>query len=122
MKILKVEPEKKPVELEINGDLESMQSLVGGLIQAIYPFDEPVALICNEEGKLLGLPLNRALRDPETHEIMDIVCGTFFLCGAPTDSDTFVSLTSEQLAFYSSYYEHPELFIKIGNRIAAITE
>ena len=44
--------------------MESMQQLVGGLIQVLYPFrDAEVALICNDEGKLLGLPFNRALRD-----------------------------------------------------------
>lgn len=39
-----------------------MQEIVGGTIQVLYPFAEPVALVCNDEGKLLGLPLNRALR------------------------------------------------------------
>ena len=65
MKILLVEPEKAPERMEISGDLESMQQTVGGSIQAIYPFDEPIALICNEEGKLNGLPLNRALQDDD---------------------------------------------------------
>ena len=57
MKILLVEPGKKPVLSEIDGSLKSMQEVVGGTIQAIFPFEEPVALICNDEGKLLGLPL-----------------------------------------------------------------
>ena len=57
MRILLVEPGKKPVVREIDGSLKSMQELVGGTIQALYPFEEPVALICNDEGKLLGLPL-----------------------------------------------------------------
>ena len=56
MKVLVIQPEKAPEEREISGSLESMQAVVGGLIQAVYPFEEPVALICNEEGKLLGLP------------------------------------------------------------------
>ena len=49
MKVLIVEPSKEPYVKEINSSLESMQSVVGGLIQAIYPFDHPVALICNKE-------------------------------------------------------------------------
>ena len=62
MKILVVEPLAAPYEKEIEGGLESMQAVVGGYIQAIYPFeDDELALICNEEGKLLGLPFNRAL-------------------------------------------------------------
>jgi hypothetical protein len=86
MRILLVEPGKTPVLKEIDGSLKSMQEIVGGTIQVLYPFTEPVALICNDEGKLLGLPLNRALRD-ENGRIYDIVAGAFFLCGAPKGSD-----------------------------------
>ena len=53
MRILVVEPMKAPYEKEIAGDLKSMQKIVGGFIQAIYPFeDEELALICNDDGKL----------------------------------------------------------------------
>ena len=79
MKIIVVEPQKKPVVREIDSGLESMQKVVGGSIEAVYPFEEPVALICNDEGKLLNLPLNRALRD-ENGTVYDIISGTFFLC------------------------------------------
>lgn len=72
MRILLVEPGKTPVLKEIDGSLKSMQEIVGGTIQVLYPFAEPVALVCNDEGKLLGLPLNRALRD-EKGRIYDIV-------------------------------------------------
>ena len=65
MIVLKVESQKAPERIGISGDLEFMQEIVGGSIQAIYPFDEPIALICNEEGKLDGLPLNRSLRDED---------------------------------------------------------
>ena len=61
MKVLMVEPGKSPYETEIEGGLESLQAAVGGDIQATYPYENPVALICNDEGKLLGMPLNRAL-------------------------------------------------------------
>lgn len=86
-----------------------MQAAVGGSIQAIYPFPEPVALICHEEGKLLGLPLNRALRDKDG-EIYDIIAGPFFLCGAPPDRDTFTSLTPEQMVHYKDRFCRIELY------------
>ena len=76
-----MEPEKKPVLKEIDGSLKSMQEAVGGTIQALYPFEEPVALICNDEGKLLGLPLNRALRDEEDR-IYDIIRDIFPVRGS----------------------------------------
>ena len=74
MKILMVEPGKAPKEKNISGTLDSMQEAVGGTIQAIYPFDEPVALICNDDGKLMNLPMCRSI-----HEIGDIIFGSFFV-------------------------------------------
>ena len=110
MKILVIKPMQTPKVKEIDSSLESMQKEVGGYIQAIYPFEDSVALICNEEGKLLGLPLNRALRD-ESGEIYDIVCGTFFLCSAPPDEENFSSLSNEQIKYFTKLYQHPELFL-----------
>lgn len=52
MKILIVEPGKHPREAEIDGSLESMQKIVGGYLQAIYPFEDEVALVCDDESKL----------------------------------------------------------------------
>lgn len=112
MKILVIEPMKEPYVKEIDGRLETMQNIVGGLIQAIYPFDNPeIALICNDEGKLIGLPLNRALRD-KNGEVYDIISGTFFLCSAPADSENFESLTDEQIEKYTKRFETLEFYFK----------
>ena len=111
MKILIIEPLKEPYVKEIDGKLETMQSIVGGLIQAIYPFDHPeIALICNDESKLMGLPPNRALFD-KNGKIIDIIAGTFFLCSAPTDSDDFEGLTDEQIKKYTKRFEAIEIYI-----------
>lgn len=112
MKILVIEPMKEPYVKEIDGRLETMQNIVGGLIQAIYPFDNPeIALICNDEGKLIRLPLNRALRD-KNGEVYDIISGTFFLCSAPADSENFESLTDEQIEKYTKRFEALEFYFK----------
>ncbi len=68
---------------EIDNGLESMQNVVGGYIQATYPFEDEVAIICNEEGKLMGLEMNRGI--PTT---MDIIVGDFFICGLGEDDFT----------------------------------
>ena len=112
MKILKIDPRELPEIMDIDGSLESMQSLVGGMIQAVYPFNDPVALLCNDEAKLMGLEPNRVLRHPESGEIYDVVCGTMFLCGAPADSDCFTDLTQEQITNYKTYYNDPEVFLQ----------
>ena len=113
MQVVVVEPKKKPVVQDISSDLESMQKTVGGSIEAVYPFDEPVALICNEEGKLLNLPLNRALWDDEGN-VYDIISGTFFLCAAPPDSDRFAGLTDQQVKTYMERFAMPEMFLDMG--------
>ena len=111
MNILLIEPGKPPRPTEIPQTLSAMQHLVGGYIQVLYPFDDPVALVCNEEGKLKGLPLNRALRD-EAGTIYDIISGPFFLCGAPLDSEDFADLTDEQLKRYYDQFRLVELYFK----------
>ena len=113
MRVIVVEPKKKPVVQDIGSDLESMQKTVGGSIEAVYPFDEPVALIANEEGKLLNLPLNRALRDDEGN-VYDIISGTFFLCAAPPDSNHFAGLTDQQVKMYMERFSLPEMFLNVG--------
>ena len=81
MRILLIEPEKEPMIREIDGSLKSMQEAVGGYIQAIYPYEDPVALVCGDEAKLQGLPLNRALYEQGSRVPYDIIAGTFFVCG-----------------------------------------
>ena len=119
MLVLVVEPERRPEVKEIDGSLISMQEVVGGWIQALFPFDEPLALVCNDEGKLMNLPANRGLRD-KNGQIYDIVCGTFFLCGAPSDSDHFTSLTPEQIERYRERFYTPEIFWGMDGHIVCL--
>ena len=112
MRVLVIEPYKEPYEKEINGKLKTLQGFVGGLIQVLYPFeDEHIALICNDEGKLLGLPLNRALRN-SLGEIYDIISGTFLICSAPPDSESFESLSDEQIQKYMKEFGHIEIYLR----------
>ena len=87
--VLVVEPMKEPYVKEIAPGLHALQAEVGGDIAASYPFDDLVGLVLNDEGKLIGLDLNRSLRD-EHGEIYDIVAGTFLVVGLGPES--FASL------------------------------
>ena len=118
MTILEVMPVRKPEKKMIPHTLESMQAVVGGYIQAIYPYDDPVAIVCNEEGKLLGLEPNRAVRDPDSGDILDIISGTFFICGLSTED--FCTMTEEQIEKYSKMFEQPELFFWNGRQLIVL--
>lgn len=103
MKVLTVEPMQPCRAQEIPDTLETMRAIVGGDIDATYPFTEPVAVVFNAQGKLLDLPYNRPLLD-ERGLPYDIVCGTFFLAGV--NAEHFASLTEEQIRRYKSLYDN----------------
>lgn len=105
MTILVVEPGKAPYPQEIDGSLAAMQRLVGGSIEGIYPYDDPVAIVCNQEGKLMELPPNRQLTDPDGVPY-DTICGTFFVAGL--GAEDFRSLTEEQIRHYQDVFRLPD--------------
>ena len=103
MRILKVEPEKRPYEKEIENTLKDVQREVGGdFFQPVY-IGNRIVLCCNEQGKLNGMEPNRWLGDE------DIICGPFFLVGDDGRGD-FVSLTDEQVKLCMEEFGEPELF------------
>jgi len=115
--VLLVEPNEHPKVIEAKTGLEDLQTLVGGDIEVAYPFDDNVGLIMNEEGKINGLPLNRALRD-EDGEVYDVVAGSFLVVGLTEDS--FGSLSQEQIGKFEEMFHQPEAFVKMGHSIMAI--
>ena len=115
--VLVVEPMKEPYVKEIDPGLHALQAEVGGDIAASYPFDDPVGLVLNDEGKLIGLDLNRSLRD-EHGEIYDIVAGTFLVVGLGPES--FVSLPPDMIQKYTEQFKRPELFASINGQIVSV--
>ena len=117
MTVLVVEPMKEPYVKEIDPGLHALQAEVGGDIAASYPFDDPVGLVLNDEGKLIGLDLNRSLRD-EHGEIYDIVAGTFLVVGLGPES--FASLPPDMIQKYTEQFKRPELFASINGQIVSV--
>lgn len=108
LNVLVVEPGYAPYEKEISG-LREMQAVVGGNIQAIYPYQAPVAIVCNDEGILKRLPFNRSIEGGYGG-----VCGTFFVCGQGEES--FCSLTPEQVKTYKQKFHQAEILLgAVGN-------
>ena len=117
MTVLVVEPLKEPYVKQIAPGYKSMQAEVDGAFQAIYPYDDPVALVCNDEGKLLSMELNRGLRD-DTGSLYDIVAGTFLAVGL--GDEDFASLTPELIQKYTEQFRIPELFVPRGGKLVVL--
>lgn len=98
IKVVIVKPNEEPKVEQIEDDLEVMQHIVGGLIQEL-PISEDAAIICNEEGKLYGLPMNRPVFDQDGR-LFDVIVGTFFVAGISDMSESFLSLSDEQIRRY----------------------
>lgn len=107
MKVLMVEPGKTPYEAELDGSLESMQEAVGGDIEGYYPYEEPVVIVCNDEGKINGLPLNRAIYNRDG-EMIEIIAGTFFMAGL--GGEDFTDLPDYLMEQYKEQFKYPEKF------------
>ena len=111
MKVLRVRPKHYPEVIDIDCSLESLQKEVEGSIQAVYPWDDEVALICNEEGKLYDdcmEKLNRTLDGPYGIPI-DIVVGTFLIVGLTEDD--FGELLPEFVEKYEKMFHQPRKFV-----------
>lgn len=100
IKVLCVEPGKAPAVTTLNNDLRSLQTAVGGRIELV-DIDDGVCILCNEEGKLMGLEGNRRLGS-------DILVGTFFVLGS--SGGKLTSLTDSQVQKYAQQFAEPESF------------
>ena len=109
IRMLEIAPLEEPRIIEVEHTLENLQELVGGTIQAVYPWEEPVALLVDDDGKGKGYPANRALVD-ENDEPYDIVVGTFYICGLTTED--FGSLSDELAEKFTERFHWPEMFMR----------
>ena len=94
IRVLKFEPGKAPEEITVPNTLEAFQSAVGGYIETLG-LDDDAVLICNEEGKLMGLSANRRVGG-------DTIAGTFLIVGS-ADGE-FCSLSEEDAARYTQEF------------------
>ena len=118
LSVLKIAPGQYPQQVEIDNDLKALQQAVGGSIGASYPFEDPVAIVYNDDGKLMGLPLNRALWD-EDGLMYDVIAGTFLVVGL--GEEDFVSLSPELTQKYEEEFHQPEAFLPLGRRLMVIS-
>ena len=115
--VLVVEPLKEPYIKTISNGLKALQNEVGGNIEAIFPFDDPAAIVLNDDGKFKGLMPNRALYDCDG-QLCDVIAGTFLVLGM--GGEDFCSLSEEQTEKYMEKYKVPERFSYINGVTIAI--
>ena len=117
MDVLLVRANMYSQKIKIGCELEDLQKAVGGHIQAIYPFKDPVALILDEEGKCSGKESNRSLRD-KNGNVYDIIAGDFLVVGL--GEEDFCSLSPELIQKYEEQFHQPEMFIRLNRSIIAV--
>lgn len=86
LKALLIKSNGQSEEVTIDNTLESLQKAVGGYIETCRICTDAVAIV-NEEGRLLGLPVNRAL---------PFFVGDVLIVG-DDGSDEFASLSADQI-------------------------
>ena len=102
---LMVAPNMKPCPIVLENNLDFLQRAVSigapyqGLIE-VLPLEPNVCMICNEEGKLIGLPGNRRIGN-------DIIAGIFYIVGED-NCGNFTSLPKDITAKYMKTLQHPE--------------
>ncbi len=117
IKVVLCEPGKVARVTEITNTLEGLQATVKGDIEAFYPFEEAVCIVCNEEGKFNGCAPNRAVYG-ENKEILDVIFGTFFICDC--SGQNFGSLDREQLERFAKQFRLPEKLISVNGKILSV--
>ena len=118
IKVVLCEPGKKARITTIKNNLKALQHAVGdSFIECIYPYNDPVGIVCDEEGKINRKEPNRALRNDQD-EIYDIIVGPFLVVGL--GDEDFASLNKDLQNKYLKLFEYPEKFFRIGNKIAAV--
>ena len=113
IEVVVVRPMEKPVVRKIEDSLESYYKEIGcEYIEAVYPFDDPVVLVCDEDGKSRQMP-NRALK--RDGKIYDVVFGTFFICGI--DGTEFADIPGDLKKKYMDMFKSPEAYLKSGKNV-----
>lgn len=102
---------------KIENTLKGIRNITGDdNIEPFRPFDDNALILCNECGKINGMPMNRAVRI--AGNIIDIINGDFIICS--TEDSEFASLTEEQQDKYLKMFKYPEMFFSSGGQVVVI--
>ena len=115
IRVLLVEPGKHPRLVEVEHTVQNLQKLVGGYLQAVYPWSDYLALVCDDEAKLKrGTLPNRILED------YDLLVGSFFICGL--GEEDFTSISDEMALKYAKKFWMPEEFLRMPEGLVLLRQ
>ncbi len=118
MRVVVCPPQAEAYITEIPNEYNYIRKIVDGPIECVYPFkDSGTGLVCNEEGKIRGMPLCREIKY-EGNDYRDIIAGTFLVVGLTRDN--FGSLSPSKAEKYRKMFQEPEIFIRTGQTIIAV--
>ena len=118
MRVLMVEPGKRAYEKVIGTTLDDMYAALDcDCIQGVYPYDDAIAIVCDDEGKLKRSKPNRAIYNSDG-KVEDIICGKFFVCDCSTQN--FRSLSDDMMQKYKKQFLLPERFVYYNSEYYAI--
>ena len=103
-----VEPELPCRRIWVENDIHAIQGLVGGPVENVYRGSDPIVILCNGEGMMKDLPLNRVIASKQ--KIQAIICGPFVILG--TNGSEFVNLSPRLMAKYIEKFLMPDIFRK----------
>ena len=113
--VLMIEPHRHPYLKTVEHTLENLQAMVGGYITATYPWDDPVALVADDDGLYK--------QDCEWNRYIDdyhFIRGNFFICGLSRED--FDDIPEELARKYAEMFWMPESFIKVDGGLMVIRE
>ena len=119
--VLLVNPGESPKMVEIDDTLEAKQKLVGGLIEQYMPFEDDVAIICNEEGKLNGMEPNRIIySEPEKIEMTYSELKDYFRQSEKNNQHVTGYITFTKDSFNKPYSEESRTYVVSSDNKAFI--
>ena len=71
-----------------------------------------------EKGGSDGWKIERCYMKEDSHKIMDVIFGTFFICDC--SGEHFGSLSKEQQGRYLQQFQNPEMFLRVNGQIRAV--
>ena len=105
MKVLLVEPMRHPREIDITPSLEEYYRILDcRCITAVYPWEEPLALVTDDEGFFTDKLFSRYIP-----EMGQPICGSFFLCGL--GEENFADLPPELMKKFKEKFWNIQTFI-----------